>query len=42
MPADWTTYGKKAGYIRNEAMAEKADAVIVFWDGKSPGAGHMD
>lgn len=36
-PADWFTYGKTAGYLRNKQMAEYADACVVFWDGKSPG-----
>jgi len=40
-PADWNQYGKSAGYIRNEQMAEYADACIVFWDGKSKGSKHM-
>lgn len=41
MEADWKKHGKKAGYIRNEAMADAANAVIIFWDGKSPGTKHM-
>jgi hypothetical protein len=40
-PADWNQYGKRAGYLRNEEMAKYADAVIVFWDGKSKGTEHM-
>jgi hypothetical protein len=36
-PADWDTYGRAAGPIRNEEMAKYADACIVFWDGKSKG-----
>lgn len=40
-PADWHTYGKSAGYRRNAEMAEYADAVVVFWDGKSRGSKHM-
>lgn len=39
-PADWTL-GKRAGYIRNETMAQNADALIAFWDGKSKGTNHM-
>ena len=41
MFADWGLHGRRAGYIRNEDMAEYADACIVFWDGKSPGSRHM-
>ena len=40
-PADWDTYGKAAGYLRNEAMAKNADALIAFWDGESRGTNHM-
>lgn len=40
-PADWDKYGKSAGYKRNKQMAEHADALIAFWDGKSKGTGHM-
>ena len=40
-PADWITYGKSAGYLRNRQMAEYADALIAIWDGKSKGTMHM-
>lgn len=40
-PADWNRYGKVAGYIRNTMMAKNADALVAFWDGQSPGTGHM-
>ncbi|MCD7910992.1 DUF2493 domain-containing protein [Bacillus velezensis] len=40
-PALWDRYGKSAGYIRNKQMAEIADALILFWDGKSRGSMHM-
>lgn len=39
-PAEWSL-GKQAGYIRNKQMAEYADALICFWDGRSKGTGHM-
>ena len=40
-PAKWEKYGKSAGFIRNSEMAEHADALIAFWDGKSKGTAHM-
>lgn len=40
-PADWDTYGKRAGYIRNEEMARHADALVAFWDGESRGTKNM-
>lgn len=40
-PADWNQYGKSAGYRRNTDMAEYADALLLIWDGKSKGSGHM-
>ena len=40
-PAEWDKYGKSAGPIRNERMAEVADGVLVFWDGKSRGTKNM-
>ena len=40
-PADWNTHGKAAGYIRNAQMADGADALIAFWDGKSRGTKSM-
>lgn len=39
-PADWSI-GKSAGYIRNKQMAQYADALIAFWNGKSKGTKHM-
>ena len=40
-PADWDTHGKFAGIKRNREMAEYADALICFWDGKSRGSKNM-
>lgn len=38
----WNLWGKRAGPIRNEAMAKAgADLCIAFWDGKSRGTQHM-
>lgn len=39
-PADWNTYGRSAGYIRNEIMIKHADMCVVFWNGTSPGTKH--
>jgi hypothetical protein len=38
---DWSTFGKRAGYLRNEEMGNYADALIAFWDGESRGTKHM-
>jgi len=40
-PADWSTHGKKAGFLRNVQMAEYADVLVAVWDGKSRGTRHM-
>lgn len=39
-PADWDTFGKKAGFLRNKQMAEYADYLIAFYGG-SKGTGMM-
>ena len=41
IPADWNAFGKAAGHIRNSEMAQKAEALIVLWDGRSPGTRNM-
>lgn len=40
-PAEWEKYGRIAGYLRNTEMARNADALVAFWDGRSPGTKHM-
>lgn len=40
-PADWKTHPKAAGPIRNRQMAEYADVLVAFWDGKSAGTKNM-
>ena len=44
-PANWTTYGKAAGPIRNQQMLDYAlheiPELIVFWDGESRGTKNM-
>lgn len=41
----WTTYGKKAGMLRNAAMGQYAKkhngGCIIIWDGISPGSRGM-
>ena len=39
--ANWDADGASAGYIRNTRMADKAETVILFWDGNSKGTRHM-
>jgi hypothetical protein len=41
MPADWKRHGKRAGFIRNEEMAQVGDGLLAIWDGKSNGTRHM-
>lgn len=40
-PAQWETYGPRAGVMRNCDMGDYADALLAFWDGKSSGTAHM-
>ena len=41
-PADWGKYGKGAGPIRNQQMADYADALIAIWfPSKSKGTKDM-
>jgi YspA, cpYpsA-related SLOG family len=40
-PANWNKHGNKAGFLRNETMAQYAGAAIVAWDGSSKGSKHM-
>jgi hypothetical protein len=40
-PAEWSKWGRSAGYRRNVQMAQNADALIAVWDGQSPGTKHM-
>lgn len=34
---DWRKFGKFAGPRRNKMIVDNCDALIAFWDGKSPG-----
>lgn len=40
-PAQWEKYGRQAGPMRNREMADNADALIAYWDGKSRGTKNM-
>lgn len=45
-PADWETFGKKAGMVRNHRMClylstKPNKAVVLFWDGESTGTQNM-
>lgn len=39
--ADWSKHKRAAGYRRNIEMANFADGLLLFWDGRSKGSGHM-
>jgi hypothetical protein len=38
---NWDKFGKRAGFIRNELMADASTHVLAFWDGASRGTYHM-
>lgn len=38
---DWDRHPKRAGFLRNEEMANYADTLVAFWDGHSKGTRHM-
>lgn len=38
---DWDLLGRRAGFLRNEVMAQNADALVAFWLRNSAGTGHM-
>ena len=40
-PADWSRFGRRAGFLRNRQMAEYADALVLVWDGQSRGSALM-
>lgn len=39
--ANWVTFGRRAGMLRNKEMAQWADAAIILWDGVSNGTRNM-
>ena len=38
--ADWSTYGKKAIFVRNIFIVDNSDILIAFWDGDSKDSAH--
>lgn len=34
---EWDIYGKRAGFERNKLIIDRAEFVLIFWDGKSKG-----
>lgn len=40
-PAEWEKFGKRAGPLRNQSMAEYANGLISVWDGESRGTANM-
>ena len=41
VPAQWSTFGRRSGPIRNKIMAEMGDALVAVWDGESKGTENM-
>lgn len=40
-PAEWEKHGNVAGPMRNKEMASYSDALLLIWNGKSPGSKNM-
>lgn len=38
--ADWASFGKRAGIVRNRDIVNSCDRLVAFWDGKSAGTKH--
>jgi hypothetical protein len=38
---EWNRFGKKAGPMRNQKMADYAEQLVAFWDGESRGTKDM-
>lgn len=41
IPVEWSKYGGRADAIRNERIADMAEACILVWDGFSRGTANM-
>lgn len=37
---DWSKGGRRAGFVRNHLIVERADRMVAFWDGSSSGTAH--
>jgi len=37
---EWDRYGKRAGFVRNADIVDRAHKVVAFWDGESKGTYH--
>lgn len=35
--ADWSSFGRAAGPMRNTLIVKNSDILVAFWDGESPG-----
>lgn len=35
--ADWQAHGRRAGALRNKQIVDAAEALVAFWDERSPG-----
>lgn len=40
-PAEWDRFGNNAEPVRNAKMADYGEGLILVWDGRSKGSGHM-
>lgn len=38
--ADWSTYGRKAVFVRNIFIVDNSDFLVAFWDGDSKDSAH--
>lgn len=38
---NWSTHGKAAGPMRNKAMSQYGDALLLIWNGESKGSANM-
>lgn len=37
---DWDTYGKQAGFLRNQDIIKNTDTILALWNGESNGTRH--